>query len=234
MDVIKQTLENRLNRIRKLNADRKEFVNKDVYKLLIKEESLVAGYELIKSNKGATTPALGKSSLDAFSVKRLYKLIDLLKTESWNPSPARRIYIPKPGKAEKRPLGIQGPEEKIVQSTMTFILDAIYEPVFLQQSFGFRPKRGVHNALIKIEENYDGMTFAIEGDIKGMYDNVNHHILIKLLKKRIDDPRFIRLVWKFLRAGYMEVDQLKIPEVGTPQGSIVSPILANIYLHELD
>lgn len=225
---------NRLNKIRELNGRNSDFVNKNLYQLLCKEESLVAGYELIKSNKGATTVGSDNLSLDGFSLERLKKLQDKLRNESWRPSPARRIYIPKPGKVEKRPLGIQGPEEKVVQSVLTRILEAIYEPIFSPYSYGFRPSRGVHDALKKIEENYDGICFAIEGDIKGMYDNVNHHQLILLLKKKIEDDRLIRLVWKLLRAGYMEEGKKVNSILGTPQGSIVSPCLANIYLHELD
>nr|YP_009184874.1 putative reverse transcriptase, intron maturase and HNH endonuclease [Jenufa minuta]ALO63003.1 putative reverse transcriptase, intron maturase and HNH endonuclease [Jenufa minuta] len=234
MDMNFSTFVSRLSKIRELNASKPDFVNRDLYKLLYKESSLLAGYEKIKSNKGATTPAIGKASLDKFSIRRLTTLSKVLANESWSPSPARRIYIPKPGKVEKRPLGIQGPEEKIVQSTMTLLLEAIYEPIYSPFSFGFRPNKGVHNALKIIDNNYDGMTYAIEGDIKGMYDNVNHHMLVSLLCKKIDDDRFIRLVWKFLRAGYMDERKYVSPTLGTPQGSIVSPILANIYLHEFD
>lgn len=235
MDMNSSTFTSRLNRIRELNSTRPSFVNKDLYKLLIKEEMLVAGYERIKSKKGETTPALGKLSLDGFGVDRILKLQKSLSNESWAPSPARRIYIPKPGRVEKRPLGIQGLEEKVVQSAMTLLLEAIYEPTFSKESFGFRPGIGAHNALRKIGQNYDGMTYAVEGDIKGMYDNVNHNTLVKLLEKRISDHRFMRLVRKMLNAGYMDTDgSIVSPETGTPQGSIVSPILANIYLHELD
>ena len=235
MDMKNSTYVNRLKCYRKLNSGNNNVVNIDLYKLIVKEGSLLAGYENIKSNKGATTPGVGTESLDGFSRTRLKNLSVALRNESWNPSPARRIYIPKPGKFEKRPLGIQGPEEKIVQSTMLSVLEAIYEPVFYSSSYGFRPGLGTHDALQSIERKYDGMVFAIEGDIKGMYDNVNHDILISLLEKRIKDDRFIRLVRKMLRAGYLEVGKpLFRSDVGTPQGSIVSPILANIYLHELD
>lgn len=234
MDMNKSTLTERLKTIRKLNEEKPNFVNETLYKLLIREESLVAGYEKIKSNKGATTPAVDEISLDGFGQKRLSKLAQSLANESWQPLPARRIYIPKPGNEEKRPLGIQGPEEKIVQAVMLYILEAIYEPVFSPFSYGFRPKMGCHNALRMIGQNFDGMTFAIEGDIKGMYDNVNHHTLVGLIKKRVKDERFIRLLWKLLRAGYMWEGTKTVLEIGTPQGSIVSPILANIYLHELD
>ena len=234
MDMKNSIFIRRLNNIRNYNKAQKDFINKDLYKLLIREESLIAGYEKIKSNRGATTPATTEVSLDGFSHTRILKLKTSLQNESWKPKPARRIHIPKPGKIEKRPLGIQGPEEKVVQAVVSIILESIYEPIFSLNSYGFRPERGTHDALKFIDQNYDGVVWALEGDIKGMYDNVNHQILIKLLEKRISDDRFIRLIWKLLRAGYMDGENSIRPLVGTPQGSIVSPILANIYLHELD
>lgn len=234
MDMKVSTVTKRLKRLRELNRENVNFLNLDLYKLLIKEDTLLAGYEKIQSNKGSTTPAASDISLDGFSLIRLTKLKIALSNESWQPSLARRIYIPKPGKVDKRPLTIQGPEEKIVQAAMLLVLEAIYEPCFSPHSYGFRPGRGAHNALLSIEQNYDGMTFAIEGDIKGMYDNVNHHILVTLVQKKVKDDRFIRLLWKMLRAGYLSEGTLVRSELGTPQGSIVSPILANIYLHELD
>ena len=225
----------RLQSLRKRNKEKPEAINFNLYKLICNQDLLVAGYERIKSNTGATTPGVDKISLDGFGAKRLEKLIIGLKNESWKPRPARRIYIPKPGKTEKRPLGIQGPEEKIVQAAMLLVLEAVYEPIFYKTSFGFRPGKGCHDALQTIYQNYDGMRYAIEGDIKGMYDNVNHHTLVALMKKKIKDERFIRLTYKMLRAGYMEGSTTVIkPVIGTPQGSIVSPILANIYLHNLD
>lgn len=229
------TFIDRLKSLRVANGRNSVFHNLDLYKLLLKDDSLLAGYEMIKSNKGATTPSIDNASLDGFSRLRLEKLRTLLRNEAWRPRPARRIYIPKPGKTTKRPLGIQGPEEKVVQATMLLILEAIYEPRFCDSSFGFRPKLGCHDALRLIGHKFDGMTFAIEGDIVGMFDNVNHRTLVSLLERRIKDDRFIRLVWKMLNAGYLDTNgQIMSPEVGTPQGSIVSPILANIYLHELD
>lgn len=229
MDI--KTYIKRLKRIRSLNGEDAGFVNTDLYRLLLKDECLISGYEKIKSNKGSITPAI----IDGFGRERLDKLKLALSNESWQPRPARRKYIPKPGKNELRPLGIQGPEEKIVQASVLTILEAIYEPIFLEPSYGFRPQRGAHDALRSIERNYDGISFVIEGDIKGMYDNVNHKVLVSLLEEKIKDARLIRLLWKMLRAGYMDTDTSIIkPILGTPQGSIVSPILANIYLHQLD
>ena len=120
MDMKLNTFVNRLKCYRRINSGNNEVVNIDLYKLACKEEALLAGYESIKSNKGATTPGIGTKSLDGFSRARLQHLSWALRNESWMPSPARRIYIPKPGKLEKRPLGIQGPEEKVVQSAMLF------------------------------------------------------------------------------------------------------------------
>ena len=275
MDMSKSTFKDRLKCYRKLNSIHVNFVNIDLYKLMLKENTLLAGYESIKSNKGATTftpypdpiPLTPKSakeipggvftswkavsgtgvgvteygvetlSLDGFSRQRLNRLRESLRNESWIPSPAKRIYIPKTGKAKKR-LKKNTPyffEEKIVQATMLMILEAIYEPIFLGTSFGFRPGLGIHDAFKAIDQKYDGMTYAIESDIKGMYDNVNHHTLVALMEKRIKDDRFIRLVWKMLKAGYLEAGkQIVKADIGTPPGSIISPILANIYLHQLD
>ena len=239
MDVIRKTFVDRLNKIRELNGNR-SFVNKDLYKLLIREDAIVAGYELIKSKelekhkeiernkkkkKEEKEKKLSKCSLRpksslCYSVHRVNALRNSLKTEAWSPFPGKRQ------RGSNRDY-----EEKVVQSTIKSILNAIYEPTFSPQSFGVRPRKGVeeaHDALKKIEEKYDGMTFAIKGNIKGMYDNVNHHVLISLLQKRISDTRFIRLIWRFLRAGCMDNGQL------VTSSNIVSPILANIYLHEFD
>ena len=250
MDMINSTFLNRLKSLRELNSRKEDFVNIDLYKLMLKEGTLLAGYEKIKSNKGATTRfslGVGEGSLDSFSLLRLNKLRSMLRNESWQPSPAPFSYIPKPGKIGKRCIpsypffyneikgGKEGLEDKIVQAAMLLVLEAIYEPVFSSTSFGFRPGSGAHNALKSLNQKYETMTFAIEGDIKGMYDNVNHRTLVTLLEKRIKDDRFIRLIWKMLRAGYLErLTPLVKPGVGGTQGSILSPILANIYLHELD
>ena len=239
MDMKNSTFINRLKCLRELNSRNSNFINIDLYKLIIREDSLVAGYEKIKSNNGAIIfkNRIGTISLDEFGRKRLEKLWLSLGNESWSPNQARRIYISKSGKLEKRPLGIQDPFffEKVVQSSMLMVLEAIYEPIFSKNSFGFRPGRGAHDALKSIEQTFDGMIYAMQGNIKGMYDNVNHDILITLLEKRISDHRFIRLVRKMLNAGYLESGLTLIhPDVGTPQRSIVSPILANIYLHEFD
>lgn len=242
------TFINRLKCLRELNNRNLNFINIDLYKLIIREDSLVAGYEKINSNKGATT-FKKKEKKDEFleikNKKRLKKLSLSLGNESWRPNPARRIYSGKSGKP-KKPLKKKEKEkekkhpfffEKVVQSSMLMILEAIYEPIFSKNSFGFRPGKGPHDALKCIEQTFHGMVYAIEGNIKGINHNGNHDILISLLEKRISDDRFIRLVRKMLNAGYLELGFTVIkknPDMRTSQRSIVSPILANIYLHELD
>lgn len=235
MDMKNSTFSNRLECYRKLNSAKKNFVNIDLYKLMIKDDALIAGYEKIKSNKKITTADLDTISLNGWNFTILKKLRDALRNESWQPSLVRTTYVPKPGKLNNKTLGVQGLEEKVVQATMSLILESIYEPVFLDTCFGFSPGKKVHNALTAIDQKYDSMTFAIEGDIQGMYDHVNHRTLVTLMKKRIQDDRFMRLVWKMLRAGYFTAKkQLEKPHIGTLQGSVISTILANIYLHELD
>ena len=225
---------NRLRTIRELNGRDPRFLNKDLYKLVISEPALVAGYELIKSNKGATTPATELLSGDGFGPVRLGKLISSLRTESWKPKPAKRLMTPKAGKSTKRPLSTQIPEEEIVQSSLKIVLQAVYEPIFSTFSYGSRVHLGAHDALKNISTKYDNVSFAIEGGIKGVYDNVNHHTLVSLISRKIKDERLISFIWKLLKAGYMEENMFCSSEIGTPQGSIVSPLLANIYLHELD
>jgi len=227
----------RLKIITTLNNTHKDFINRDLYRLLYNKELYITAYENIKSNKGALTPGADPNeTLQGFSLKRIDKLIEQMRDQSWQPKLARQILIPKPGKTTLRPLGIQGPEDKIVQEIVRMILNAIYNDKFDKNSYGFRPNLGCHDALKHIKENFDGLNYCIEGDIQAFFPSVCHHILMKLLSKRIQDQRFLDLIFKMLRAGFWKQNDGKIekPDVGTPQGSIVSPILSNIYLNELD
>ena len=139
------------------------------------------------------------------------------------------MYIPKKN-GKMRPLGIPATEDKLLQEVVKMVLEAIYEDSFEDTSHGFRPKRSCHTALKQIEKSFCGVKWYIEGDIKGFFDNINHDVMIGILKERINDARFIRLIRKFLNAGYIEDWKLFHTYNGTPQGGIVSPILANIYL----
>ena len=157
-----------------------------------------------------------------------------LKDRSYQPKPARREYIAKKNSSKKRPLGIQSGDDKLVQEGVKMILESIYEPVFSNKSHGFRPNRSCQTALKQIQNTFTGANWFVEGDIHACFDSFDHHVVIDLLKKRIDDEAFIQLIWKFLKAGYMEHWTFNRTYSGVPQGSGVSPVLANIYLQELD
>lgn len=172
-------------------------------------------------------------TIDGMSMKRTEALIQKLKDFSYQPKPARRTYIPK-ANGKTRPLGIPSFDDKLVQEVVRIILESIYESTFCATSHGFRPKRSCHTALQYIKRNYTGVKWFVEGDIKGCFDHVDHHVLVQILRRRIADEHFIGLIWKFLKAGYMENWVYYNTYSGTPQGSLISPILANIYLNELD
>lgn len=194
-----------------------------------------AAYAKIYSKEGNMTEGTDSKTIDGFSLKHVETLIEAIKNESYEPEPVRRVEIPKKNDPKKkRPLGIPAFYDKLVQQVMVFILEVIYEPVFEDTSHGYRPNRSCHTALYQVKQQFTGTKWWIEGDIKGFFDNINHNKMIELLRKRIMDEKFLRLVRKFLKAGYVYERQLHKTYAGTPQGGIVSPILANIYLNELD
>jgi group II intron reverse transcriptase/maturase len=163
----------------------------------------------------------------------LCKLVERLHSMSYIPQPVRRVYIPKLGSTNQRPLGIPALEDKLVQAGLVRILGAIYEGDFIDDSYGFRPGRGCHDALRKLsmEVESGSIHVIVEADIKGFFDNVQHEWMMEFLSHRIADKRVLRYVKRFLIAGVMEDEVLKATEDGTPQGGIISPLLANIYLH---
>lgn len=204
-----------------------------LYRLLFNEEMFFLAYQRIYAKQGNMTPGTDGRTIDQMSIQRIEKLIDSLKTEKYQPYPAKRVYIPKKN-GKKRPLGIPSFEDKLVQEVIRLILEAVYEGHFENTSHGFRPHKSCHTALNQIQEKFTGVKWFIEGDIKGFFDNIKHEILVNILKERIADDRFIRLIRKFLKAGYMEKWKCHNTFSGTPQGGIVSPILANIYLDKFD
>lgn len=204
-----------------------------LYRLLFNEQIYYTAYQRIYAKEGNMTKGSDNTTIDHMSISRIEKLIASLKNEAYQPNPSRRVYIPKKN-GKKRPLGIPTFNDKLLQEVVRMILEAIYEGSFDANSHGFRPKRSCHTALRQIQQTFNGASWFIEGDIKGFFDNINHDVMISILRKRIADERFIRLIRKFLNAGYIEDWIFNKAYSGTPQGGIISPILANIYLDQFD
>lgn len=190
-------------------------------------------YAKIHANAGATTRGVDATTLDGFSRERVDAIIARLTTGTYRFKPVRRVYIPK-ANGKKRPLGIPSGDDKLVQEVARHLLERIYEPVFRDTSHGFRPRRSCHTALDQIGRRWTAIKWLVDMDIQGFYDNIDHRVMVALLEKKIDDHRFIGLITGMLDAGYLEDWTFHRTHSGTPQGGICSPILANIYLHELD
>jgi group II intron reverse transcriptase/maturase len=203
-----------------------------LFRLMEVPELWPQAYANINANKGAMTPGVGPVTVDGFSMERVANLIELLKDGRYRPNPVRRTYVPKPN-GKRRPLGMPSGDDKLVQEMVRILLEQIYEPVFSNWSHGFRPNRSCHTALKQVE-HWNGVIWLVEVDIEGFFDNIDHEVMVQLLEKKIDDKRLIALIRNFLKAGYMEDWRYHRTYSGTPQGGILSPILANIYLHELD
>ena len=204
-----------------------------LYRNLYNPEFYLLAYANIAKSQGSMTQGVDGQTLDNMSLPRINRIIESIRNRTYQPKPAKRKYIPKKN-GKLRPLGITSTDDKLVQEVVRMILEAIYEPTFSNNSHGFRPKRSCHTALTQVKKNFTGVTWIVEGDIKACFDNFDHHVLVELLRKRISDEAFIGLIWKFLKAGYMEQWQCNCTYSGVPQGSGISPICANIYLSELD
>ena len=205
-----------------------------LYRNLYNPEFYWLAYKNIYANTGSMTAGADGTTIDGMSNERIAGIIESLRDRSYQPKPARREYIAKKNSDKKRPLGIQSGNDKLVQEVVKMILESIYEPVFCKSSHGFRPNKSCQTALQQIQKTFTGANWFVEGDIHACFDCFNHHTVIELLRKRIDDEVFIQLIWKFLKAGYMEQWTYNRTYSGVPQGAGVSPVLANIYLHELD
>ncbi len=204
-----------------------------LYRILFNEDMFYVAYQRIYAKQGNMTSGADGKTIDQMSIQRIEHIIESLKNETYQPKPAKRVYIPKKN-GGNRPLGIPSFEDKLVQEVARMILEAIYEGHFESTSHGFRPYKSCHTALTHIQHQFTGTRWFIEGDIKGFFDNINHNILIDTLRERISDERFLRLVRKFLNAGYVDNWKYNRTYSGTPQGGIISPILANIYLDKFD
>ena len=204
-----------------------------LYRNLYNPDFYLQALQNIYANKGAMTPGVDGLTLDGYGNQRVGKLIASLKDHSYQPTSVKRVYIPKKN-GKKRPLGIASSDDKLVQEIIRMILESIFEPTFSNLSHGFRAKRSCHTALAQIQHNFTGIKWFVEGDIKAYFDTIDHHILMNILRRRIKDESFIELIWKFLRAGYLEKWEYNATYSGVAQGSGFSPILANIYLNEFD
>lgn len=204
-----------------------------LYRYLLRPDIYYEAYQHLYSNKGAGTKGVTEDTADGFSEEYVERMIEALKTETYLPKPVRRTYIKK-SNGKMRPLGLPTFTDKLVQEAIRMILEAVYEPVFTDYSHGFRPGRSCHTALAQIKKEFTGARWFIEGDIKGCFDNISHAVLVGIIGKKIKDVRFLKLIRLFLKAGYMENWKYHETFSGCPQGGIISPILANIYLNELD
>lgn len=204
-----------------------------LYRYLLRSDIYFVAYQHLYSNKGAGTKGVNEDTADGFSEEYVNKIIETLKNGTYQPKPVRRTYIQK-SNGKMRPLGLPTFTDKLIQEVIRMILEAVYEPIFSNYSHGFRHGRSCHTALTQIKNEFVGASWFVEGDIKGCFDNINHRVLIETLNKKIKDTRLLQLIQKFLKAGYLENWKYNSTYSGCPQGGILSPILANIYLNELD
>ncbi len=233
---VREALRNPINVLKSLGekSQEKTYKYQRLYRNLYNPEFYLLAYQNIYANKGSMTPGVDGMTIDGISMARINRITQSMRNQSYQPKPARREYIKKKTGSKKRPLGISSADDKLVQEVVRMILESIYEGGFSTKSHGFRPNRSCHTALTQIRNTFTGAKWFVEGDIKACFDSFDHAVLIRILRKRIEDEAFLNLIWKFLKAGYMEQWIYNKTYFGIPQGSGCSPILANIYLNELD
>lgn len=229
----RQRLPDKLEGFRMRNTNNHGYRNKDIYRLLYEPEMYIIAYNNIKANDGAETAGADGTSLHGFSQAWVEGIIAAMRDESYQPLPNKIQWIPK-SNGKMRKLSFPNGKDKLVQEAVRIILECIYEPTFSDKSYGFRPGRSVQGAIAEIE-TWRGTVWFIEGDITACFDEIDHRILENILRERIDDERFIRLINKLLKAGYFDMHHGSQKNTsGTAQGSTSSPILCNIYLDKLD
>jgi group II intron reverse transcriptase/maturase len=204
-----------------------------VFRRMLDLDLFIAAYTELAQNKGSLTPGTDGETIDGTTIEKLEQLIQTVREKTFRWTPVRRVYIPKKN-GKKRPLGIPNWQDRIVQIVLKMVLESYYEPIFLDCSHGFRPKRGCHTALLTIRKRWNGTKWFIEGDIKACFDAIPHQVILELLGRRVKDNQLLKLIKELLGAGYMEDWEYHATHSGTPQGGIVSPLLSNIVLHELD
>ena len=217
---------------RRNNADHC-YVNGDLYRLFYNRDLYIIAYNSVKSNDGAETSGADGTSLHGFCEEWIAELIASIRDESYQPQPNRTTMIPK-SNGKLRKLSFPNGKDKLVQEAVRIILECIYEPTFSNLSHGFRPKRSTQSAIAEVEA-WRGTIWFIEGDISACFDEIDHRTLETILRERISDERFIRLINKILKAGYFDMQHIYYgTKTGNAQGSCCSPILCNIYLDKLD
>ncbi len=203
-----------------------------LYRLICHPEWLMQALDAIRANKGFNTPGTDGVRGEDLDWKQMEQLAEKLRTGTYQPTPVRRVYIPK-RTGKLRPLGLPSAEDKVVQSAIKLVLEPIYECAFRDCSHGFRPERSCQTAL-RAYLRSGTPTWTIEGDLKSYFDTIDHGVLLSLLRKKIADERLLDLIHKFLKAGYMENWQRHETWSGAPQGGVLSPLLSNVMLHEFD
>ncbi|MEL6660920.1 MAG: reverse transcriptase domain-containing protein [Bacteroidota bacterium] len=205
-----------------------------VYRNLFNPDFYMKAYGRLYKNKGAMTPGATEETVDGMSIEKIEHIINVLKDEKYRWTPVRRTYIPKKQSQKLRALGLPTWSDKVVQEVLRQLLEAYFEPQFSDRSHGFRPNRGCHTALRSLYPTWNGTTWFIEGDIAQYFDTLNHDKLIEILSRHIHDGRVINLIRRLLQSGYLEDWHYHNTYSGTPQGGVISPLLANIYLNEFD
>jgi group II intron reverse transcriptase/maturase len=204
-----------------------------LFQKLYNVELWLLAYQSIAPKPGNMTAGVDGNTIDKAGLRLITELIADLKASRYTPRPTRRVYIPK-ANGKLRPLGIPSFRDKLPETVLKLILEAIYEPTFSNHSHGFRPERSCHTALEQVKREMTGTRWWVEGDIKGFFDQVCHETLLRILSKRITDQRFLHLIGQFLKAGYVEDWRYHQTYPGVPQGGNLSPLLANVYLNEMD
>lgn len=224
-----------LTELKKIAENKSKYPDEKHINLIhhVNENNLRQVFKRLDKNKAVGIDGVNKEEYEEHLSENLKDLVERMKTFSYHPLPAKRKYIPKAASDKLRPLGIPSLEDKMVQGVMSEVLNAIYEPLFYPFSYGFRPNKDCHQAIESLSNmlQWKKVNYVVDADIKGFFDNVDHKILMKFLEEEIGDKSFLRYIVRFLKAGIMEEGKLIKSEKGTPQGSLISPILANVYLH---
>ena len=229
-----RTLQRTLYRAAKADPNRRFHA---LYDKVYRRDILERAWEQVRRNRGAAgIDGVTLAEVERYGVERLLdELATELKEGSYRVQPSRRVWIPKPGRSEERPLSIPSVRDRIVQASLKLVTEPVFEADFLPSSFGFRPKLSAHDALqVLIDEAWRGRRWVVETDIASCFESIPHDRLMTAVEERISDRNLLKLVRAMLRAGVMESGVVKHSVTGTPQGGVMSPLLANVYLHRLD